>query len=170
MSGDSTGGGNRQKKRTNRLRQKNWKQPRKIQEWKARTRANEGRLCGELATIILSLVRKCGLSGCYAAEEVDQRDPEAPEVTGSGKQREPPNREHISESGLPRLRSLESSANRSFPFSYKSCAAIDHSPVCTGPRGNVTARSQCTRTSRQLPEDLVDDCLRSRESLHFRLP
>ena len=40
-----------------------------------------------------------------------RRGPEAPEVTDSGKQRESPNREHISESGCPRLRSLESSAN-----------------------------------------------------------
>jgi hypothetical protein len=69
-------------------------------------------LVGDLAAIILPLERKCSPSACYAAEGGRiRRDSEAPEVTDSGKQKGLPNQEHISESGRPRLRSLESSAN-----------------------------------------------------------
>jgi len=47
----------------------------------------------------------------------NQRDPEAPEVTVSGKQRESPNRKHISESGAPFVQLRVVRGHRSFtPF------------------------------------------------------
>jgi hypothetical protein len=81
-----------------------------------------------------------------------RRDSEAPEVADSGKQK------GIAESGthlrlwtLP-IAKLEIVRELIFSFSYESCAAIDHSPVCRGPRGSLTAPLQCTRTA--------DSCLK----------
>jgi hypothetical protein len=84
-----------------------------MQKRKVRIRANEGAsVVGELSTIVLPSCGDAVFPPVVLRREVAmRRDPKAPEVTDSGKQKESLNREHISESGRPRLRSLESSAN-----------------------------------------------------------
>ena len=127
-----TGGGNQQKKRTNRLRQKNW--------YRNGRQEPERMRAASVASWPPLFFPSCGNAAfppVMPQTEGMQRDPEAPEVTVSGKQRESPNREHISVSGPPTAK-LGIVCELIFSVQLRVVRGHRSFTVCRGSRGNVT--------------------------------